>query len=162
MKIRTSGWLVAAAGLALAFSQSSCTGDTSVAQTTPMPEKQFLNDEGAKPNGYTHVVTSPPGKMIFLSGAGGSAADGTMPSDFATQAENTFQALERRLQAAGATFADVVKINYFLRNMEDLTVLREVRSRYLNMEQPPAATAVEAGLSGEMLLEVEAIAIVPE
>src|SRR5262245_56371961 len=33
-------------------------------------KKQFLNVDGKKPPGYTHVVTSAPGKMIFISGRG--------------------------------------------------------------------------------------------
>jgi hypothetical protein len=45
--------------------------------------KQFLNVPGQqKPTGYTQVVTSPPGKMIFISGRGGATADGAITVDF--------------------------------------------------------------------------------
>jgi enamine deaminase RidA (YjgF/YER057c/UK114 family) len=125
-------------------------------------KKQFLNLDGQKPPGYTHVVTSPPGKMIFISGRGGAAKDGTMPADFTTQAANTFEDLKRCLAMAGATFKDVVKINYFVTDLSNTAELRKVRARYLNMEAPPAATLVQAGLGGGLLLEVEAVAIVPE
>jgi len=40
--------------------------------------------------------------------------------------------------------------------------LRRVRSEYLDMERPPASTLVQAGLGTGMLLEVEAVAIVPK
>lgn len=124
-------------------------------------QKQFLNlNREQKPNGYTHVVTSPPGKMVFLSGQGGAGEDGVMPADFETQAENTFKNIAKCLELGGATFADVVKINYYLKDMSDLATLRKVRSKYLNMESPPAATAVQTGLGGTMLLEVEAVAVV--
>jgi enamine deaminase RidA (YjgF/YER057c/UK114 family) len=43
-----------------------------VSAAPPRPRKQFLN-HGEKPPGYTHVVVSPPGKMIFISGQGGIA-----------------------------------------------------------------------------------------
>ena len=129
----------------------------------PAPEKEFLNlPYRSKPNGYTHVVSSPPGRMIFLSGAGGTDREGNMPDDFATQAHNTFRNLKAGLELAGATFADVVKINYFFSDMADLGKLRQVRANYLNMEAPPAATAVQTGLGGSMKLEVELIAVVPE
>lgn len=129
----------------------------------PATEKEFLNlPYRSQPNGYTHVVTSPPGRMIFLSGAGGTDRDGVMPDDFATQADNTFRNLQAGLEQAGATFADVVKITYFLSDMADLGELRQVRANYLNMAAPPAATAVQTGLGGSMKLEVELIAVVTE
>ena len=123
--------------------------------------KQFLNLGGAKPPGYTHVVTSPPGKMIFISGQGGAAADGTMPSDFSAQAKNTFENIGRCLELAGASFNDVVKINYYVTSLENTAELRRVRAQYLNMANPPAATLVQVGLGSGLLLEVEAIATVP-
>lgn len=134
---------------------------TAGAPTTKMT-KQFLNIGGEKPPGYTHVVTSPPGKMIFVSGRGGAAADGSMPADFATQAANTFEDLKRCLALAGANFKDVVKINYFMRDLSNTATLRQVRARYLDMGHPPASTLVQAGLSDGLLLEVELVAIVGE
>ena len=146
--------------------QPGCSSESDVTPSTveaQRPEKEFLNLEGRpEPNGYTHVVTSAPGRMIFVSGQGGSSTDGEMPENFATQADNTFKNIQECLKMAGATFNDVVKINYFLKDINDLTELRNVRANYLNMEQPPAATAVETGLGGSMLLEVEVVAIVPE
>jgi enamine deaminase RidA (YjgF/YER057c/UK114 family) len=65
--------------------------------------KQFLNLDGKQPPGYTHVVTSAPGKMIFISGRGGIAHDGKMPAESRTQAKNTFEDLKRRLALAGAS-----------------------------------------------------------
>lgn len=124
--------------------------------------KQFLNVGGKKPPGYTHVVKSPPGNMVFISGQGGTAQDGTMPTDFSSQARNTFENLKRCLALGGATFKDVVKINYFVTDMANTTELRRVRAEYLDMENPPAATLVQSGLGKGLLVEIEAIAIVPE
>jgi enamine deaminase RidA (YjgF/YER057c/UK114 family) len=125
-------------------------------------KKQFLNPGTVKPPGYTHVVTSPPGRMVFVSGQGGTAADGSMPADFATQAENTFKHLEQCLKLGGATFKDVVKVNYYLTDIGNLGKLREIRAKYLNMDAPPAATAVQTGLSGGMMVEIECTAVVVE
>jgi len=145
--------LGAAAGLALFVSAG------------PAPQlaaKRFINlDDLPKPNGYTHVVTSPPGRMIFISGQGGRGSDGRMPADFSAQADNTFKNLGRCLEKAGARFGDVVKINYFVADLGNTEELRRVRARYLNMAAPPAATLVQAGLAPGLLLEVEAVAVVP-
>lgn len=134
------------------------------ATATPQrPAKQFLNPEGRpKPPGYTHVVTAAPGRMIFISGQGGSSPDGKMPEDFASQARNTFENIGRCLALAKASFKDIVKINYYVTDMANTTELRRIRAQYLNMDAPPASTLVQAGLGKALLLEVEAVAIVPE
>lgn len=117
---------------------------------------------GKKPPGYTQVVKSPAGSMIFISGQGGTAADGTMPEDFNGQARNTFENLKKCLALAGAGFKDVVKVNYYVTDIANTAELRRVRANFINMENPPASTLVQAGLGAGMLLEVEAVAIVPE
>jgi enamine deaminase RidA (YjgF/YER057c/UK114 family) len=124
--------------------------------------KQFLNLDGKKPPGYTHVVTSPPGKMVFISGQGGSAPDGSMPKDFTSQATNTFENIRRCLEAAGAGYKDIVKINYYVTDLANTEELRRIRAKYLNMDAPPAATLVQSGLGTGLLVEIEAVAIVPE
>ena len=134
----------------------------SIGMAAKKPAKQFLNLDDKKPPGYTHVVTSPPGKMIFVSGMGGSAADGSMPADFSSQAKNTFENLKRALGLAGATFKDVVKINYFVTDLANTGELRRIRAGYLDMQHPPASTLVQAGLSQGLLLEVEVVAVVAE
>lgn len=125
-------------------------------------DKQFLNVGGTRPPGYTHVVKSPPGNLVFVSGRGGNAADGSLPADFETQCINTFEDLKQCLALAGATFEDVVKINYFVTDMACLGTLREIRGRYLNMANPPASTLVQAGLIEGLLVEIECIAVVAE
>ena len=57
--------------------------------------KQFFNLDGKKPPGYTHVVVSPPGRMIFISGTGGSLPDGSMPADFSSQVDRLGAAVNR-------------------------------------------------------------------
>ena len=144
-------WTIAAFGVMLVF-----------AMPARKPAKQFLNPDGLpQPTGYTQVVSARSGRMVFLSGQGGSAG-GRMPADFTTQAENTFQNIGRCLAAAGAKFDDVVKINYYVTDLSNTQELRRVRAQYLNQQNPPAATLVQAGLGRGLLLEVEAIAIVGE
>lgn len=124
--------------------------------------KHFLNLNGEKPPGYTHVVTSAPGKMIFISGAGGAGPDGKLPTDFTAQAKNTFERLRQYLALAGADFKNVVKINYYVTDMANTAALRQVRAQYLDMDHPPASTLVQTGLGPGLMLEVEAVAMIPE
>src|SRR5262245_26811393 len=125
--------------------------------------KQFLNPEGVpKPTGYTQVVTSGPGRMIFISGQGAATPDGKMPEDFAEQTKNTFENIGRCLKAAGAKFDDIVKINYYVTDMAFTAELRRVRAGYLNQAAPPASTLVQVGLGKGLKVEIEVMAVVPE
>jgi 2-iminobutanoate/2-iminopropanoate deaminase len=135
------------------------------AQPQQKPMKQFLNPIGVQRANtwYTDVVTSRPGRVIYISGQGGQAADGKLPADFSSQARNTFENLKKCLAAAGANFNDVVKMNTYLTDLTNQEEFRRTRAMYLNPAAPPASTIVIAGL-GEKghLLEVEAVAIVPD
>ncbi len=127
------------------------------------PARQFLNYPGEpKPPGYSRAVSVPAGRTIFISGTGGTGPDGKMPADFASQAKNTFENIGRMLKQSGASYKDVVKINYFVTDMANTSELRRIRAGYLNMDSPPAATLVQSGLGAGLLLEVEAIAIAAE
>jgi enamine deaminase RidA (YjgF/YER057c/UK114 family) len=65
------------------------------------------------------------------------------------------------LQAVGAGFEQLVKLTYYLVDATQLPVVREVRDQYLNLQQPPASTAVEVRrlARDDLLIEVEAVAV---
>ncbi|MFL5574653.1 MAG: RidA family protein, partial [Gemmatimonadaceae bacterium] len=83
------------------------------------------------------------------------------PGDLRVQAGAVFENLRRALAAAGATFADVVKLNYYVVDASQVAVLREVRDRYIDVAAPPASTLVEVRrlFREDVLLEVEAVAV---
>lgn len=138
-------------------------GVLAAAGPTRKPKKQFLNPQDVpKPTGYTQVVSSGPGRMIFISGQGGAAPDGQMPEDFAAQTKNTFENIGRCLAAAGARFEDIVKINYYVSDMAYTAELRRIRANYLNQAAPPASTLVQVGLGKGLKVEIEVVAIVAE
>ena len=82
--------------------------------------------------------------------------------DFRRQAEQVFANLEVALKEAGATFADVVKLNFYVVDMTKLQDLREVRDQHVNPAAPPASTLVEVRklFRDEVLIEVEAVAAI--
>ena len=126
-------------------------------------KKQFLNPQGVpKPTGYTQVVSSDPGRLIFISGQGGATPDGQLPEDFAAQTKNTFENIGRCLTAAGAKFDDIIKINYYVTDMAYTAELRRIRAGYLNQSAPPASTLVQVGLGKGLKVEIEVVAMVSE
>jgi enamine deaminase RidA (YjgF/YER057c/UK114 family) len=76
-------------------------------------------------------------QMIFISGRGGTAGDGKLPPEFSAQAKNTFEDLKRCLALAGASFKDVVKINYFVTDLSKTTELRQIRASTWNIRRRP-------------------------
>ena len=129
---------------------------------------RFLNPAGMPPSkGYTQMVEIPAGnRLLFFSGQVPLDSTGTLRggSDFRGQAKQVFENLRAGLAAAGAGFEDVVKLNFYVRDVRHLPALRQVRDEYVNLAAPPASTLVQvSGLYREdVLLEVEAIAAVPE
>lgn len=118
------------------------------------------------PSGYAHVVSSGPGRVVHVSGqvALDSAGAVVGAGDFRAQCEQVFRNLQRALAAAGATFRDVTRIGIYVTDMRELAALREVRSRYLPADAPPASTLVQVSalFRPELLVEIEATAVVPE
>ena len=121
----------------------------------------------AKPPGYTYVVEATgPNRVIFLAGQLGLDRDNKLvgaPGDFRAQAMRAFENLGLALADAGAGFGDLVKINNYLVDMSHLSILREVRDRFINTAAPPASTTVailQLARPGA-LFEVEAVAVLP-
>src|SRR3954469_14394245 len=119
----------------------------------------------SKPTGYTHVVeVTGPNRTIYISGQIAYDKDGQLVggADMKAQAEQVFRNLEAALNAAGAKFSDVVKMNSYITDMSKVQAVRDVRSRYFT-ETSPASTFVQvAGLvRPELLLEIEVVAVVP-
>lgn len=131
---------------------------------TFMHLQHLTNPPGLAPGpGYSHVVTGS-GRLVVISGQVALDEAGQLVGgqDTADQAEQVFANLARALDAADATFADVVKLTYFLRDVAALPAVRAVRDRYVDTANPPASSAVQvAALAGpEFLIEVEAMALV--
>ncbi len=128
---------------------------------------RFINppDLGPTP-GYTHVVVVSGGSVVYIAGQVplDSSGQPVGPGDFVAQAHQVFQNLQIALAAVGADFNQVVKLNYYLTDMEtQLLPLREVRNQYINTASPPASTAVEVRrlFREDVLLEIEAVAALP-
>ena len=119
----------------------------------------------SKPTGYTHIVeVSGPGKTVYISGQIALDKDGTVvgTGNMKAQAEQVFKNLQAALDAAGAKFTDVVKMNTYITDMEQAPAVREVRARYFG-DTTPASTLVQVVRLArpEFMLEIEVIAAMP-
>ena len=117
------------------------------------------------PTGYTHIVeVNGPGKTVYISGQIALDKDGKVvgEGDMKAQAEQVFKNLQAALTAAGATFADVVKMNTYITDMDKAPAVREVRARYFGTTTPASTLVQVVRLARpEFLLEIEVTAAVP-
>jgi 2-iminobutanoate/2-iminopropanoate deaminase len=116
------------------------------------------------PTGYTHVVeVTGPAKTVYIAGQIAFDKEGKVvgAGDMAAQAEQVFKNLQAALEAAGAKFSDVVKMNTYVTDMSKAPAVREVRARYFG-QTAPASTLVQvpALARPELMLEIEVIAVV--
>ena len=128
---------------------------------------RFVKSDTLPPSpGYSQAVEVRKGRLIYIAGQVAMDRSGKLvgEGDFKAQAKQTFENLKAALQASGASFDNVVKLNSYFVDMTQLAAFREVRDAYINTAAPPASTAVKvAGLVREgFLIEVEAVAVVPE
>ena len=116
------------------------------------------------PTGYTHVVeVTGPAKMVYIAGQIAFDKEGKVvgAGDMAAQAEQVFKNLQSALDAAGAKFSDVVKMNTYITDMAKAPAVREVRARYFGQTAPASTLVQVAALARpELMLEIEVIAVV--
>ena len=94
--------------------------------------------------------------QIALDPATGQVVDG----DVVTQAERVLKNLAAVLDAAGATWRDVVKTTVYLQDMADFPRVNEVYARAMGDARPARSTVQVAGLPRGVLVEIDAIVAV--
>lgn len=132
--------------------------------------KEFINPK-ALPNweqSFTQVITvSPvvPAKMVFVSGQVAVDHDQNLigDGDLAAQAMQAFRNLETALAAGGATTANVVKMNIYVKDYkpENAAPVSEALRHYFPHKHLPTSTwlGVQALAKEGFLIEVDAVAI---
>ena len=127
---------------------------------------RYLNPPNlSPPSGYTHVVEVNGGRTIYIAGQVAFDKSGNVvgAGDFAAQTTQVFENLKVALASAGATFANVVKTNTYITDMTQIQALRDIRAKYYGANAP-ASTLVQISKLAreELMIEIEAIAVVPE
>jgi len=147
-----------AAGLAVAIVAVRTQGGRSMIQR--------MNPPGlSAPTGYSHVVSARGGRTVYVAGQVAFDAKGQLvgKGDLAAQTRQAFANLDTALKAAGATFNDVVKVNYYMLDASQVPVVRDIRSNYFTAALP-ASTLVQVSrlANADLLIEIEVVAVVAE
>jgi 2-iminobutanoate/2-iminopropanoate deaminase len=107
---------------------------------------------------YSQAIRA--GQFLFASGqiptdpATGAIVDG----DVAAQTRRVFDNLGAVLRAANLSFADVVKTNVFLADMNDFAAMNEVYGKYFSEPYPARATVQVARLPKDARVEIDLVA----
>lgn len=106
---------------------------------------------------YARAVVS--GDFVFVAGTTGRDPDtGRMPLDVEGQCANALRTIDAALAEAGASFADVVRVTYYLPDGADFEACwPQLRATF--GANPPAATMLVAALiDPTMRIEIEVTA----
>jgi len=101
--------------------------------------------------------------MVWLSGQIGLVPDrGELAGeDLASQARQVMANLTAVLEAAGASLADIVKVNIYLTDMGDFPELNALYADWLGEHRPARATVAVAALPLGARIEMDVVARLP-
>jgi 2-iminobutanoate/2-iminopropanoate deaminase len=105
------------------------------------------------------VATAP---FVFTAGqVGRNQLTNELPADISGQTRNALENLKSVLAAAGTDLAHVIRVLVFLSDLKDGSEFNKVYAEYFSSDRP-TRTRVQAGLAPGYLIELEAVAVLPE
>ena len=106
--------------------------------------------------------------MLFISGTAsvGENGESLHPGDIEAQTRRTFHNITGLLAGEGADWHDIVRTTCYLADFRYYDPFNEVRNAFYSeqgLDPLPASTCIEARICRpELLVEIEAIAVVPK
>lgn len=127
-----------------------------------MNKRAMVSPDAPAPIGpYSQAIQA--GNMVFLSGQipVDARTGEVVPGSVEDQARQVLDNVKHVLAASGTSLDAVVKTTVFLQNMDDFPRVNAVYAHFFP-DAPPARSCVEvARLPKGVLVEIEAIALVP-
>ena len=111
---------------------------------------------------YSQAIIA--GDLIFCAGQGAidPATQDLRHGTVEEETERTLRNLEAVLDAAGATFADVVKTTVFLSDLADFAEMNRVYAERFGSHRPARSTVQVAKLPAGARIEIDLVAWVPQ
>ena len=123
-----------------------------------MPIQHFPPPSGIKAPPLSFAART--GDLLFVSGIPGFDDSGALPDGFEAQFGFVVTNIRRVLDQAGATFADLVKVNVLLTRASDVPAMNALYAGAFGPAPYPARTTcvVQALPDPKMLIEIECVA----
>lgn len=124
----------------------------------------------AKPQGFAHLSIAEGSKIVHIAGQTARDADGNLvgAGDLAAQCEQAYANVHAAVTAAGGTFDDIAKLTIFVVDWEPakMAAIGEGASRAAKRLgfrglRPITLVGVAALVEPDLLIEIEAVAVLP-
>jgi enamine deaminase RidA (YjgF/YER057c/UK114 family) len=132
---------------------------------------ELINPPGIpEPLGYAQVGVATGSRTVYVSGQVARTADGShvAPGDLAGQVEQAYTNVLAALAGAGATYADVAKVTVYVVGLTEAKLgpfvqgaMRVAEAHGIDPTKPMTMIGVAALSEPDLLVEVEAIAVLP-
>lgn len=100
--------------------------------------------------------------FVFCSGTAGiDPTTGVAPDGIEEQTELALRNLAAVLTAAGASMENLVKTTIFYANVDDFATINEIYARHMPDPAPARSAPANVKLPRNLLVSIEAIAVVP-
>ena len=129
-----------------------------------MPKLEVIDPWGYTPR-YTFSPAVRKGNLLFISGLTATDDKGNIigKGDIVAQTRQIFAKIKNLLEAAGGSFADIVKTVDYIITTEGYRGTAEVRREYFPHSFPAATgIVVKELLRPDALIEIDAIAVLDE
>jgi 2-iminobutanoate/2-iminopropanoate deaminase len=127
------------------------------------PHRRYIKRPTAQARAYSQAVITEGGRIVWLAGqvAAADSSGNSLAGDFDGQVREVFARLNRTLEEAGGSLADMVTMTVFITDARYGDRFTELRKETFGDNFPASALITVAGLARpEMLVEVQGIAMI--
>ena len=127
------------------------------------PHRRYIKRPTAQARAYSQAVITEGGRIVWLAGqvAAEDSSGNSLAGDFDGQVREVFARLNRTLEEAGGSLADMATMTVFITDARYGDRFTELRKETFGDNFPASALITVAGLARpEMLVEVQGIAMI--
>lgn len=128
-------------------------------------DREFIKGSWQEDYSFSPAVATRGGRAVWLAGHTGQASDDgrSLAGDIEAQTRQTFRNLEKTLMQAGGGLEHLVTMTVFLLDARHTKRVTDIRKEILKRDFPASAAITVAGFANlDMMIEIQAVAVVPE
>jgi 2-iminobutanoate/2-iminopropanoate deaminase len=124
--------------------------------------KEISTRKGAPPQAIYSQAIVADGPQVYVSGqiSVDPVTEEARIGSFREQTELALKNISVLLEAAGTSWAHVVKVHAYLADFDNFPEFNEIYQQFVSRPYPARST-VQVGLFGEFAIEIDCIAVIP-